>query len=160
MPTTTLLRPMSEPAFARFRDQSVADFAQANVAAGRWAPAQAVERSRQAYERLLPQGLRTPGHHLFTVHEAASGQEIGAVWLAVSEQLGGRSGHVYDLVIAPSHRRRGHARAAFAALEAVARQWGVVELGLHVFMHNRPAQALYRSLGFEPTGMQLQKRLA
>lgn len=150
---------MSESAFARFRDQSVADFAQANVAAGRWAPGQALERSRQAYERLLPQGLRTPGHHLFTVHAAGSGQEIGAVWLAVSEQPDGRSGYVYDLVIAPPHRRQGHARAAFAALEAVARQWGLVDLGLHVFTHNRPAQALYRSLGFDPTGMQLQKRL-
>lgn len=160
MPSSTLLRPMGESAFADFRDRSIESFARENVAAGRWAPTEAPERSRQAYERLLPQGLRTPGHHLFTVHEARGGGAVGAVWLALSEHPAGRAGYVYDLVIEPEFRRQGHGRGALAALEAIARSWGVTELGLHVFMHNRAAQGLYRALGFEPTGLQLQKRLA
>ncbi|WP_374673960.1 GNAT family N-acetyltransferase [Ideonella sp.] len=160
MASATLLRPMGESAFADFRERSVESFARENITAGRWPAHEAPERSRLAYERLLPQGLRTPGHHLFTVHEAHTGQAVGAVWLALSEHPTGRAGYVYDLVIDAAFRRQGHGRGALAALEAIARSWGVTELGLHVFMHNRAAQGLYRALGFEPTGLQLQKRLA
>ncbi len=156
----TVLRAMSEAAYARFRDEAVASYAKENVAAGRWPAEGALERSGQSYEQLLPQGRATPGQHLFTLHDPAAGVDVGSLWLAVVEHGGGRSGYLYDLLVFPAFRRQGHARAAFAALEAMARDWGLTELGLHVFAHNLAAQALYRSLGYQTTGLQMRKPLA
>ncbi|MFO1340427.1 MAG: GNAT family N-acetyltransferase [Burkholderiaceae bacterium] len=157
---STTLQPMTEAAFARFCERAVAEYAQENVAAGRWPAEGALERSRQDHDRLLPQGLATPGQHLFTVHDGAQGgTEVGTLWLAVTEHPGGRSGYVYDVAIAPGHRRRGHARAAFVALEAVVRELGLRDIGLHVFAHNAGAQALYHALGYEVTGLNMRKAM-
>jgi ribosomal protein S18 acetylase RimI-like enzyme len=156
----TQLRRMNEAEYERFRETSIREYAQANIAAGRWLVEAALERSRDAYERLLPKGLKTPGQHLFTVHDDDQRVDVGVLWLAVTEQPGGLStGYVYDVAIAPEHRRQGHARAAFLALEAVAREMGLAEIGLHVFWNNEGAQALYRSLGYEPTGINMHKKL-
>jgi ribosomal protein S18 acetylase RimI-like enzyme len=163
----TLLRPMTEAGFARWFEHSVARYADENVAAGRWPADGALARADEGCRRLLPGGLATPGQQLFTVHEAAEGApagaeagvEVGVLWLAVTEHPGGRSGYVYEIEIWPAHRRRGHARGAFLALEALAREQGLADIGLHVFAHNHGAQALYRALGYEPTGINMQKRL-
>lgn len=158
---STTLQPMTEAAFERFSARAVVDYAEENVAAGRWPAEGALERSRQDHDRLLPQGLATPGQHLFTIHDAAQPDtEVGTLWLAVTEHPGGRSGYVYDVAIAPGHRRRGHAKAAFMALEAVARGLGLRDIGLHVFAHNDGAQALYRALGYEVTGLNMRKAMA
>jgi ribosomal protein S18 acetylase RimI-like enzyme len=150
---------MDEAAYLRFHARAVQHYAEENVAAGRWPAEGALDRSEQAHQKLLPQGLATPDQHLFNVLDAASGAEVGVLWLAVTEHPNGRSGYVYDIQITPEHRRRGHARAAFVALEDVARDLGLVDIGLHVFAHNDGAQALYRALGYETTGINMQKRI-
>lgn len=155
----TTLHRMTDAAYARFQEDAVADYAEENVASGRWPAEGALERSRLEHERLLPQGLATPDQHLFTIHDDVDGVDVGVLWMAVNERPNGRFGFVYDVAIDPAHRRRGHARAAFIALEAVARELGVVDIGLHVFAHNSDAQALYRSLGFMTTGINMQKRI-
>jgi len=157
---STVLRPMSEAEYERFRETSIREYAQANIDAGRWPVDTALERSRVAYESLLPNGLKTPGQHLFTIHDGAHGADVGVLWLAVTDHPGGqRSGFVYDVAIHAAHRRQGHARSAFGALEVLARDMGLAEIGLHVFWHNEAAQGLYRSLGYEPTGINMLKKL-
>lgn len=156
---TTLLRPMSDATFARWFEHSVARYADENVAAGRWPAEGALARADEGCRRLLPQGVATPGQQLFTMHDATSDTEVGVLWLAVTEHPAGRSGHVYDIEVWPAHRRQGHARGAFLALEALAREQGLADIGLHVFAHNHAAQALYRALGYEATGINMQKRL-
>ncbi len=157
---STTLQPMTEAAFERFCERAVVDYAEENVAAGRWPAEGALERSRQDHDRLLPLGLATPGQHLFSIHDGALGADVGTLWLAVTEHPGGRSGYIYDVAIAPEHRRRGHAKAAFVALEAVARELGLGDIGLHVFAHNEGAQALYRGLGYQVTGLNMRKAMA
>jgi len=156
---STTLRPMTEAAFQRYCERAVVDYAEENVAAGRWPAEGALERSQQDHDRLLPEGLATPGQHLFSIHDTAHGTEVGNLWLAVTEHPGGRSGYIYDVAIAPEHRRRGHAKAAFVALEAVARELGLGDIGLHVFAHNDGAQALYRALGYQVTGLNMRKAM-
>lgn len=156
---STTLQPMAEAAFTRWFAHSVARYAEENVAAGRWPAEGAWARADEGCRRLLPHGLATPNQHLFTVHDEA-GVDVGVLWLAVTEHPGGRSGYVYEIEVWPEHRRRGHARGAFLALEALAREMGLADIGLHVFAHNHGAQALYRALGYEATGINMQKRLA
>lgn len=156
----TTLHRMTGQRYASFLEEAVADYAEQNVSAGRWSVEGALERSRQEHARLLPQGIATPDQHLFTIHDDIDGVEVGVLWIAVNERPGGRFGYVYDLAIEAAHRRQGHARAALIALEEVARELGVVDVGLHVFANNSGALALYRALGFETTGINMQKRIA
>lgn len=157
---STVLRPMTEAVYARWFAHSVARYAEENVAGGRWPAEGALARAEEGCRRLLPQGLATPRQQLYTLHEAGSGTEVGVLWLAVTDHPAGRSGYVYEIEVWPAHRRRGHARGAFLALEALAREQGLADIGLHVFAHNHAAQALYRALGYEATGINMQKRLA
>jgi ribosomal protein S18 acetylase RimI-like enzyme len=154
----THLAPLPPEAFARFRTVSITEYAEDNIASGRWPAEGAEERSRQSYDELLPQGLATPNQHLFEMRDSA-GASVGTIWLAVIEQASARHGYIYDVRVEPGHRRQGHARAAFLALEPLARDLGLERIALHVFAHNPGAQALYRSLGYEVTGINMQKKM-
>ncbi|HSI59510.1 MAG TPA: GNAT family N-acetyltransferase [Ideonella sp.] len=154
------LVPMSETAYGAYLQASIADYAEENVASGRWLEAEALARSRASYESLLPQGLATPDNHIFEIRQSGSVQTVGYLWVAVVVRNGDRSAYIYDVSIHPPYRRRGYAKAAFEALEPVVRGLGLGSIGLHVFAHNPGAQALYEKLGYAVTGLNMQKRLS
>src|SRR4051812_6084902 len=110
-----ILVPMTETGLSRYRGEAGIDYAKEKVGAGRWPEEGALARSEESHARLLPQGLATPGHLLFAIRDEAVGVDVGVLWLAITESPSGRSGYVYDVVVAPEHHRRGHARAAFLA---------------------------------------------
>ena len=70
-----------------------------------------------------------------------------------------KSAFVYDVEVKSELRRQGYARAAFTALEPIVKALGLSSIGLHVFGHNPGAQALYRSLGYGITGVNMLKQL-
>lgn len=153
------LAPMSDAAFAAFRDECTAAYARDNVRAGRWPAASAAERAQREFLRLLPQGLATPGHAVYEIREAQVGQTVGFLWVAEIEADGMRTGFVYSIHIHPEQRGRGYAKAAIDRLEALSRERGLASVALHVFSHNGAAQALYRSLGYGITGFNMLKPL-
>lgn len=155
----TALVAMSPASFAAFVEIAVADYAASSVAAGRWAAADALALSRAEFGALLPQGLQTPDQHLYEIRAAADGPMIGFLWFALVTRGSLSSAYVFQLQIEPAQRRRGHARAAFEAMEALAAGLGATSIGLHVFAGNEAAQALYRSLGYHATGVNMLKPL-
>ena len=155
----TLLQPMRAEAYPAYVESSVLGYAEDNIANGRWPAEGAVERSRAEFLELLPQGLATPDHHLFEILAEPSGETVGHLWLAVELRNGLRGAFVYDVEILPAHRRQGHARRAFQALESVVAAFGLTTIGLHVFGQNAGAQALYAQLGYTVTGMNMLKSL-
>jgi ribosomal protein S18 acetylase RimI-like enzyme len=156
----TLLCPMPPERYASYMEAAMRSYARENVAAGRWPAQDADERSRADFMALLPQGLATPDQHLFEIRATEDGPPIGHLWFAVEQRLGTRSAFVFDLEILAPYRRRGHAERAFRALEAVAAGLQLSGIGLHVFVHNTAAQALYRKLGYQVTGLNMLKTLA
>jgi len=155
----TALVPMEEVAFAAFVETSVTGYADDNVAAGRWTADEALDLSRTEFARLLPQGLSTPNNHLYEIRDHAGGRTVGFLWFATISRGNTKVAYVYQLEVHPEFRRRGHARAAFEAMEALAKAMGLSSIGLHVFGHAPGAQALYSSLGYRVTGINMQKRL-
>lgn len=160
MSTATTLVAMTQPEFLAFVEAVVPAYAADKVASGQWREAEALARSRQELDELLPQGLATPGQHLYTLRDAASGDAVGRLWIAEQVRAGSKVAYVYDVEIAAAHRRKGHAMRAFEALEAEARALGFEGLALHVFGHNRGAQALYEKLGYRPTNIHMFKDIA
>ncbi len=144
--------------FARFRAELTSAYADDIVRSLRWAEEGALERSCAEFDRLLPQAVATPGHHLYEILDEPAGQSIGFVWLGVLESPGPPEGFLYNIRISPEFRGRGHAKAAMELMEIEAAELGMAALNLHVFGFNTTAQALYRALGYGITGFNMIKR--
>lgn len=155
----TVLVPMNEADYAAFVESSVPAYAADKVASGQWAREQSLELAGKALADLLPDGLRTAGHYLFTIQDDRS-EPVGRLWIAVQARGGGRVAYVYEVAIKPEHRRRGHAAHALRAAEEQARALGLEGIALHVFGHNPDALALYEKLGYRPTDVSMFKALA
>lgn len=154
-----VLVPMSEADYTAFAESTVLAYAADKVASGQWAQEQSLELAQRALTDLLPDGLRTAGHYLFTIRDDSS-EPVGRLWIAAQERGGHGIAYVYDVAIKPEHRRRGHAARALRAAEDEARALGLSGIALHVFGHKPEAIALYEKLGYRPTNISMFKALA
>ena len=151
------IRPMTETEFKAFLAQDIHEYAAEKVRAGNWTPDEALQRSCEAHDKLLPEGLATPNHHLFTIELDV--QPVGRLWLSSDPKTSGGAGFIYDLYVAEPFRRKGIARRALLLLEQDAIRLGLTSLALHVFGHNTAARALYESLGYSITNVNMAKTL-
>jgi ribosomal protein S18 acetylase RimI-like enzyme len=158
-PALPTLRPMTEAGFARMVQDSASAYADDKVRAGQWPAEDAAAQAAATFRQLLPQGLATPGHHLFDILAPGRAEAVGHLWVAEELQHGIRSAYVYDLAVAPAHQRQGHATRAFRALEAWALARQLYRIDLHVFGHNPGAQALYARLGYRVSSVLMAKDL-
>src|SRR5215203_4354646 len=149
---------MSDEEYAEFHERSEASYA-AEIAASR--AVSLLEARRQAaedHERLLPEGVRTPGHYLWTAYEGEA--PVGDLWLHVETKPDGLHAFGYGMEVRPELRRRGYGRAITAAAGAeVSRDECCVHRPDGV-RPNKAAQSLYEDLGFEVTVLQMRKHLS
>ena len=156
------LRPMTPAEFETWLAASIQTYADEKVRAGAYAAANAIERSTQDHQHLLPQGLATPDNYLYHIvaipEPAGTSMVVGVTWLAVPPWQPPMT-FIYDIEIYPEHRRHGYASQALAALEDKTRALGLGTIALHVFGHNHAARALYEKLGYEITDLQMVKKV-
>ena len=153
---TVTLAPMSPERYVTWHAYSVAMYAEENAKIGRWTEDEALEKSQADFKALLPDGLDTAGHELWSVVDTA-GEEVGILWVATEH----RPGHafIYDIEMNPDRRGEGFGTAALLALEDWCRAQGITTIGLHVFGHNRGAWQLYQRMGYVETSVQMEKHL-
>jgi ribosomal protein S18 acetylase RimI-like enzyme len=149
---------MSQAEYVPFRERSEATYATEIAASRALPPSEARRQAAEDYERLLPEGLRTPGHYLWTAYEGD--EPVGDLWLHVEARTDGRHAFGYGIQVRPELRRRGYGRAIAAAAEQKCREMKVVSIGLTVFGPNKAAQSLYEDLGFQVTVLQMRKHLS
>lgn len=153
------LMPMRGEQFDAFLASSAAAYADDNIKSGRWLRAGAYERALADLKASLPQGVDTPNNYLFHIMATPKDVAVGHIWCAIQDNYGQRSAFVYDVEIKPEFRRQGFATAAFKAIQTHVAALGIESIGLHVFAFNEEAIALYRQLGFQVTGVNMQKKL-
>lgn len=153
------LVPMTENEFEAYVAHDIAVYAEVNIKAGYWNTAEALDKSRAEHQRLLPDGLATRDHHLFTIEDAGHNEKVGTIWLAVDREAAVPAGFIYDLFIDEPFRRKGFATQAMLALEEKAKELGLITLRLHVFVHYDVARSLYEKLDYEVTSLNMAKRL-
>jgi ribosomal protein S18 acetylase RimI-like enzyme len=149
---------MTDAEFAAWRPDSIRRYAAEKLRSGAWDEASSLARAEAELSKLLPKGLATVDHHLFTVQDA-DGRSVGMLWFARVDRAGTPVAYLYELAIWPDHRRQGHAQAAMRAFEQRARDAGCAGVGLHVFGHNLEARQLYAKLGFQDTNVNMYKPL-
>ena len=128
------------------------------VASGSMSREAAEEKGRRDAAELLPEGLASPGQLVFRME--ADGQSVGWLWLALrNPRAEAGVGFVYDIAVDEALRGRGYGRAAMRLAEDEARRNGLHAIALNVFGHNAIARALYASLGYRETSVQMRKEL-
>ncbi len=155
----TILAPMRAAFYPNFAEQLAIDYAEENVTAGLWQADTALERARSSTQNALPQGIDTPDQYLFEIKTEENGETAGYLWFSNVERYGVRSAFVYELTVFPQFRRQGHAAAAFRLMEERLQEQGCAAIELNVFASNPGAQALYASLGYVTTKMNMRKPL-
>ncbi len=79
--------------------------------------------------------------------ESGTAAGYGGMWLVCEEA------HVTNVAVRSDRRRRGAGTAIMIALMGMAQARGASRMTLEVRVSNRPAQELYRRLGFVPAGV-------
>lgn len=150
-----ILQPMNEAEYADWSKRATLDYATAKRKANDLTEKEAHDLAVRSFAELLPHGVRTPGHHLYTMKEG--GENVGTVWLGFKSP--GRA-FVFDIIVEENHRGHGYGRSAMRQLETEARRLGATRIGLHVFGYNKMAIQLYISLGYETTDLVMEKSLS
>lgn len=150
------LEPMTEEQYGPWRTESQAHYAQSVAASGVPEP-DAAEEATETFGRLLPDGLATPGNHLWYAYDGD--ERVGFLWMKVTERATGDTAFVYNIAVEEGLRRKGYGRAIMVAGERWCRDRGTVKIGLHVFAHNPGARTLYERLGYVETSRNMAKTL-
>lgn len=151
------LIPMSAEQFVAYRVAGEQSYAEGISASGLMPLSESREKAAEDFSRLLPEGLDTEGQHFWVALDGD--QEVGMLWLALTEKSDGLHAFGYDFLVPEELRRHGYGRAIMVAAEQMCREKGVVSVGLSVFGSNEGARALYEAMGFEVSMLQMTKRL-
>jgi ribosomal protein S18 acetylase RimI-like enzyme len=149
---------MTQAEFDAWLPRAIREYAEEHVVDGRWSQDEAVEKSRAEHQTLLPQGLATSDHHLWSIVRSDDQKPVGLLWIHMQQKPKPHA-FIYNIEVYPEFRRRGYAEAAMKELEVVARRMGAETIRLHVFGHNTAARPLYEKLGYEPTNIVMAKAL-
>lgn len=151
------LDPMTDDDFATYRRRVVGGYAEAHVQAGSWPADDALARAEEETASLLPDGLATPGQHLFTAWDGANA--VGLIWFAERADSDGLVGFIYDVEVADEWRGKGYGEAIMRAVEEKVRDTGLTTIRLHVFGNNTVARSLYRKLDYAEIHVTMDKPL-
>ena len=153
------LIPMTEKEYRTYVEQSMKEYAQEHMRAGRWSTEEALHKAEQELQEILPQGLHSSSNYLYMIVEKQIGKPVGVLWFALHARAGQQQVFVYDIAIFEEFRRHGYATQTFQLLEERARELGVTSISLHVFGHNFAAREMYEKLGYVATNIQMVKKL-
>lgn len=153
-----VLRPMTQHEYDSYRARSVQDYAGEIAGARGLDAADAVATAEGEFAELLPDGLASPGMHLWTA-VTGDGEAVGLGWLELRRKASGVSAWVYDVRLDADRRGQGLGRQLMEALHEQARELGATTIALNVFGHNTAAIRLYDSLGYAVTAQQMRRDL-
>ena len=153
-------RRMTPADYESWRRASIENYAEENVAAGRWTREEAVSRSEHDFASLLPDGPSTASNYLHSIVDERSSEQVGVVWYAIRREWERDYVFIYDFEIFEAHRRKGYGTEALLHLDDVVRKMGLSLISLHVFGHNRAARELYAKAGYEEKDVIMSKQLS
>lgn len=154
-----MLTPLQAHNFLAVKAEMIERYAHDQVRCGRWQVEVSIAKSEAEFNRLLPQGLSTPTHHIYAIACASTDRVVGTLWVNIQEGIANKTAFICDLHISAEFRRKGYARKALIELEAFLLGNGVSSIGLHAFSHNSEAISLYQQLGFHTASINMHKAL-
>ncbi|MEK7355103.1 MAG: GNAT family N-acetyltransferase [Bdellovibrionota bacterium] len=133
-------------------------YAQSKIKANGLTREEAVKVANADFERLLPEGLATKENFFFSAFDGET--RVGFVWFQTRGAKDNRRAYICDIIVEPDLRGKGFGKQMMVAVEADASAMGLKRIGLHVFGYNDAAIALYKSLGYFTTDLNMEKPLS
>ncbi|MCY1691210.1 N-acetyltransferase [Exiguobacterium sp. SL14] len=149
---------MNQATYDTYLPIAIEEYAAEKCRAGTWAENEALEKATADFATLLPDGLKTKDHYLFTFRDE-TGHDIGMVWIHVTEESRGREAFIFDVKISSDKQNQGYGKEALHLLEVIVKRMNAKKISLHVFAHNERAIHVYDSLGYEKTDYYMSKSL-
>jgi GNAT superfamily N-acetyltransferase len=137
-------RPMAEAEYAAWRAGEERGYAADATDSGSMSAGEAAAAAAAEFDRLLPDGLCTPGHSFLCL--CSGGEVVATNWLLHHRDPG--VSWVYAVQVREQFRGRGYGRAAMVIGERAALGAGDTHVALNVFGHNHVAIGLYSSMGY------------
>jgi ribosomal protein S18 acetylase RimI-like enzyme len=154
------LRPLRDDELADFFARGRVSYARDMVDQAGIPEEAARAKAEHDWATLLPDGLQSPGHHLFVLEDSATAERVGDLWFAERDSdFGDKAAFIYSIEIFEDFRGRGFGRQAMLALEEEVRSRGLSRIALNVFGGNDVARSLYRSVGYAETAVFMSKEL-
>jgi len=150
---------MTSEEFEVYREKLIETYTQDNIKSGKYDAETALENSRKEVDTILQNGLHTEGHELLRIVDRSNGEKVGYLWINDLRSKRRNKVFIYDLIIFEKFRGKGYGKASLNALEQFVRELGVMSISLHVFAHNEVALALYKSLGYTITNINMTKTI-
>jgi ribosomal protein S18 acetylase RimI-like enzyme len=148
------LRAMTDEEFATWYEYTEVGYAAAIGPARALTPEQALVQSRKEFAELLPDGLATKEHLIWSAC-TADGTVVGNLWIRARKPVP----FIFNVEVNEDQRGHGYGRAIMLAGEEECRQRGFEHLDLNVFSYNTTAIRLYDSLGYATVAQQMRKDL-
>jgi ribosomal protein S18 acetylase RimI-like enzyme len=150
---------MTEEEFGPWTEPQLARYAQAQVRAGAWSPEEALAKAHEGFDKLLPKGIATPGHHMWVACDEETGERVGTLWIELRSSAAQSEAYVDFVEVDEAQRGNGYGRAVMNAGTEAARRLGAVSMALNVFEDNTTAYRLYDSLGYRTASRIMRREL-
>ncbi len=148
---------MNQEEFKQYISYAIEDYAKDKIASGNWSEDEAINLSRESFERLLPNGEKTENNHLLSIfHDDIL---VGMIWISQKAPKNPNEGFIYDFVIFEQYQGQGYGKKAMKEAEIIAKELGMNKIGLNVFGHNKIARGLYEKMGYEITNITMAKTI-
>ena len=149
------LEPLQQEDVEGFLESEIRAYAEDHVRNGNWPAEGFLERSREEFEALLPDGVQSKNQNLWSIVDEEENTKIGVLWVQVRD----RKAFIFDFVIDEAFRGKGYGKQALAVMDEKLRAMNVEPVGLHVFGEDLGAQELYKKMGYQITGIHMKKEL-
>ncbi len=146
--------------FNSFYEDNIVRYAKENINNEHWQADDALERSRAAFQRFLPNGLQSKDQYIFNIFDDEQDLKLGILWVEVKMDEPHRPAFIFDFVIDEPYRGKGFGKKSLTALDEKLKQMGAESVALHVFGYNTTAFELYKKMGYEVTNINMQKKYA
>lgn len=147
---------MKPKAFQEYISFAVNEYAKEKIEVGSWSISQAQQNAQMTYDRLLPKGLNTPYHFLYSIYDDTV--IVGYIWFGADNENQSRA-FIFDFEIYHDYQNNGFGSQALKLVSNEAKKMGFDTIGLHVFGNNDKAIHVYQKSGFDITDIKMQKKI-
>lgn len=151
------LRKMTADELERYLQTSIPAYAEDKMRNESIPKADALILAKNSFDSLLPEGVETKDHYLFSVFTDTS--RIGVLWFARKNNYGRSFAWIYDIILDEAFRGRGFGKELMTALEGEVKKQNLTSIALHVFGSNDRARSLYEKMGYLTTNYTMKKDL-
>ncbi len=144
---------MTKEEFEVIKGRMISDYAKDKVRAGHWSQTDAIDLSKETFEKILNSGIETEGHYFLNVYDKE--QKVGFLWVNLIEE----GLYLNNLLVYDEFKKSGYEKEVIQLLEERARELRAQKIFMHNFGYDENTVSLYQGLGYKVTDVYYKKNI-